>query len=178
MRWRGGLLESREREVAVDLYLMRHGEAKAAEEDPERPLSDEGRLTVERVAWRAAEAGVEVDAIFHSGILRARQTAEILARHLHAVDRLAARAGLEPLDPVGPIAGWIAGEAASHPQTRIALVGHLPSLGRLLSRLVVEEEEAEVVAFGAGALIKLAARPASSAGRRFTIMWALPPDLA
>lgn len=164
--------------MAVDLFLMRHGEAKPAEEDPERPLSDQGRLTVERVAWRAAEAGVEVDAIFHSGILRARQSAEILARHLHAADRLSARAGLEPLDPVGPIAAWIGEEAASIPRARIALVGHLPSLGRLLSRLVVGDEETELVALGAGALVKLAAQAAADGGPRFTIVWAIAPDLA
>ena len=64
----------------MELYLMQHGEARAKEEDPDRPLTDAGQATVERVAQRAAGLGLRVDAIYHSGILRARQTAEIVNR--------------------------------------------------------------------------------------------------
>jgi phosphohistidine phosphatase SixA len=37
-------------QAPMDFYLVRHGEAKPASEDPARPLTDRGRKEVERVA--------------------------------------------------------------------------------------------------------------------------------
>jgi len=60
------------------LYLVQHGEAKREEEDPSRPLTENGRREVEIVAKFLSEAGIKIDKILHSGKLRAAQTAEIL----------------------------------------------------------------------------------------------------
>src|SRR5687767_10823392 len=68
--------------VSVELYLMRHGEAEAGASDAARRLTAEGAAAVERVAARAAAAGVRLDRVYHSGLVRAEQTALILARHL------------------------------------------------------------------------------------------------
>ena len=57
----------------MDVYLMQHGEARPESEDPERPLTDAGRATVERVAGRAANAGVRIERCVHSGKRRARR---------------------------------------------------------------------------------------------------------
>jgi phosphohistidine phosphatase len=82
------------------LYLVQHGEAKREEEDPSRPLTENGRIEVERVAEFLARAGVKVDRILHSGRLRAAQTAEILARHLRPSKGVERAEGLDPLaDP-------------------------------------------------------------------------------
>jgi phosphohistidine phosphatase len=162
-----------EEAIAVELYLMQHGEARSREEDPDRPLTDSGRATVEHVARRAAGLGLRLDAIQHSGILRARQTAEILADQLGAPGRVQERAGLTPLDPVAPVADWLLGQAAE--ATAVALVSHLPFLDHLASRLVAGDEAAEVLAFRMGGLIKLVPKP-QRAG--FAIVWVLAPDLA
>jgi phosphohistidine phosphatase len=158
----------------VQLYLMRHGEARSQDEDPERPLTEAGRATVERVASRAALLGFRVDRLYHSGILRARQTAAVLARHLGAGDHLEERAGLAPLDPVGPVADWLLEEASSGRDQAIAIVGHLPFLARLAGRLVAGDETAELLLFPAGALVKLVPQ-----GRRdrFAVAWVLAPEL-
>ncbi len=152
---------------------MQHGLAKTREEDPERPLTDEGRATVERVAHRVAALGLKPDRIYHSGILRARQTAEILAERLGVADRVEARPGLEPLDPVEPVARWLDELAAAF--GAVVLVGHLPFLDRLASLLVAGNEEAQVVAFRMGGLVKLIPK-----GNRpgYAVAWALPPELA
>ncbi len=152
---------------------MQHGAAKTKEEDPERPLTDEGRATVGRVAARAAVAGVKADRIYHSGILRARQTAEILADRLGMPDRVEARPGLEPLDPVDPVARWLE-DLAGH-FGAVALVGHLPFLDRLASLLVAGNEDAQVVAFRMGGLVKLVPK-----GNRpgYSVAWILAPELA
>lgn len=65
------------------LYLVQHGEAKKEEEDPLRPLSERGREDVQRVAKYVEKLDIKASIIFHSGKLRAKQTAEILAEKLN-----------------------------------------------------------------------------------------------
>src|SRR5437764_12980942 len=67
----------------MEFYLVRHGEAVSENQDPERPLTQAGRQDMEQVARLASARNVQVSVIFHSGILRAKETAEILAAHLH-----------------------------------------------------------------------------------------------
>ena len=65
---------------AVRLYLVQHGLAKSADDDPLRPLTEEGADDVSRVARLAtSRLGVQVERIVHSGKTRARGTAEIWA---------------------------------------------------------------------------------------------------
>ena len=71
----------------MDVYLVQHGQALSDEQDPQRPLSDEGRAEVTKVAeFLGARQSRLIDPpitkVCHSGKLRARQTAEILGRHL------------------------------------------------------------------------------------------------
>lgn len=107
------------------LYLMQHGEAENA--DP-RPLSTEGRANVERVARRAAAAGVRVKTVFHSDKLRSQESAAILAEALHG--------RLEERPDLGPNADPAAFAAFLHDTTEpVAVVGHLPHLQRLLAQL-------------------------------------------
>jgi len=61
----------------VLLVLVHHGDAVGPQIDPRRPLSDEGRRQVEALSRDAAARGVKPDVIWHSGKLRARQTAEL-----------------------------------------------------------------------------------------------------
>ena len=53
------------------LYLVRHGEAKSKDEDPERSLSDKGVDDVKKVARAMFRKKVAVASIFHSGKARA-----------------------------------------------------------------------------------------------------------
>lgn len=130
------------------LILVRHGEAKRKEEDPERGLTDTGRAAVTKMATWASSVDMEVQGIRHSGKLRARQTAEILAGQLgtHAT----AAPGLGPNDDIADIASAIEAE-----QGTVMLVGHLPFLGRLASLLMTGSAEQNVVTLDAGALLEL-----------------------
>ena len=62
----------------MKLYLMRHGEALSPQKDPERGLSDKGKLNVELVAKHLHKQGVLFSKILHSKKKRARETAEIM----------------------------------------------------------------------------------------------------
>ena len=113
------------------VYLVRHGEAGPAPDDAARVLTERGRADVEAVAARLRAAGVEVAEIRHSGLVRAHQTADILARHLGPARGVRVMAGLAPDDEPGDAAGALAGGADP-----LMLVGHLPHLARLASLLL------------------------------------------
>jgi phosphohistidine phosphatase len=113
------------------LYLVHHGDAVGPEVDPLRPLSERGRLEVQRLAEQAAARGVKPDIIWHSGKMRARQTAEAYWRQCNPLASFSATHGLQPTDPTNWIVDAIAGQGGS-----IMLAGHFPHLPRLLGRLL------------------------------------------
>src|SRR5947207_15995446 len=64
----------------VQLVIVRHAEAAAGEPDELRPLTPEGREAARALGERLAAEGVQPDAVLSSPLLRARQTADELAR--------------------------------------------------------------------------------------------------
>jgi phosphohistidine phosphatase len=133
------------------VYLVRHGEAKRKEEDPQRSLTAAGADDVARMAVWAASVGIHVAAIQHSGKLRAQQTAEFFADHLPEAPVPHAVSGIAPNDDIEPVAKQLQSEGG-----RIMLVGHLPFLERLASLLLDGDADASVVSLDAGALLALA----------------------
>jgi phosphohistidine phosphatase len=114
---------------------------------------------------------VRVGHCVHSGKLRAEQTARLLVSEIGAEASVEARPGLAPNDPAAPTAQWLRRVSEHH---ALALVGHLPSLDRLASLLVADNEDAQVVHFRIGGLVK----PEPKENRDgFAVVWAIPPDL-
>ncbi len=148
------------------LYLVQHGEALPKERDPDRPLSEAGRADVERLADFLAQRRVRAARVFHSGKTRARQTAELLARALGGACE--GRSGLAPNDRTEDVAN-----EASRWTDDVALVGHLPFVGRLAARLVVGREDPGVAAFQPGSMLCLERDDDGV----WTISWMLRPEL-
>jgi phosphohistidine phosphatase len=113
------------------IYLVHHADAVGPDVDPQRPLSVTGRMHADRLAADAAARGVKPVAIWHSGKLRARQTAEPFLRACNPLAEFAAIRGLQPTDPPGWIKDRLAGEGRD-----VMLVGHMPNLPRVLTLLV------------------------------------------
>lgn len=134
----------------MELYLVQHGEATSEQEDPERPLTAAGREAVERVARAAKAAGVRIRRVYHSGKLRARQTAEILARELGSGATPDVMDGLAPKDDPA-----VAGAALADLRDPAILVGHLPHLSRLASLLLLGDPDREIIAFRNGGIVCL-----------------------
>jgi phosphohistidine phosphatase len=149
----------------VNIYLVRHGEAVSAQLNPERPLTRAGQEEVERVAQMAAAKNIQVSSIFHSGVLRAKQTAEILADHLRLTDRVQQLSGLLPEDD--PAIAKAELQTAEQP---LMLVGHLPHLGRLAALLTSGTVESEVVEFAPATLVCC-----RQDGSKWQIAWTLTP---
>ena len=112
------------------VILVHHGDAVGPDVDPMRPLSATGRDAVSGLAADVAARGVRPDVVWHSGKLRARQTAELFWRATNALAEVSAARGLQPEDPPGWIRDRLAGETRT-----IMLVGHMPHLARLLHAL-------------------------------------------
>jgi phosphohistidine phosphatase len=113
------------------LYLLHHAAAVEADVDPQRPLSPEGRAHAVRLAAAAAERGVRPDAIWHSGKLRARQTADGIRSACNPLAEFSAIRGLQPTDPPEWIRDRLVGD-----EREVLLAGHFPSLPRILHLLV------------------------------------------
>ncbi len=135
----------------MKLYLVHHGDAVPADVDPQRPLSAEGRVGVERVAVAAAQRAVKPAVVWHSGKLRTRQTAEAFWRACNPLAEFSAARGLQPTDPPERMADELMGETRD-----IMLVGHMPNIERLL-RLLIEGSAEGTAAFPAHGIVALEA---------------------
>jgi phosphohistidine phosphatase len=138
------------------IYLVHHGDAVGSDVNPMRPLSDRGHLHVQRLAEEAAVRGAKPDVVWHSGKMRARQTAEAIWRRCNPLAAFSATRGLQPTDPTAWIVDTIAGDTRN-----IALVGHFPHLPRLLGRLLASDPDAGPADFPLHGIVALE----SEAGR-------------
>lgn len=114
----------------MHLYLVHHGDAVGTEVDPRRPLSAVGQASVDRLAGLAAKRGVRPDVVWHSGKLRAKQTAEAFWRACNALAEISASRDLQPGDPPAWMRDRLIGESRD-----ILIAGHFPHLPGLLALL-------------------------------------------
>ncbi len=119
------------------LYLIRHGLAEergeAWPDDAKRPLTDTGMSQMRKAARGLARLGVSVDVVLSSPLVRARQTAEIVASALEPRPSLL---NVDSLATDGSYQAVIVDLEKHARKTRIALVGHEPALGELAARLI------------------------------------------
>ena len=150
------------------LYLVQHGASKEEKEDPQRPLSEAGRRTVQKLAAYICQFPLAIDVIEHSAKLRARQTAELLA--LQLLPSLGTRQveGLAPADPVGP-----AVERLRQEPKDIMMVGHLPHLNSLANTLLGLRPGDELLRFQMGGCLCLERDDSG----KWAVRWMLTPDL-
>ena len=152
----------------MKVYLVRHGEAVSSEFYPQRPLSKQGLADIRKVASFIKPLGISVEHIWHSGKLRAAQTAEKLAESVSVEKDCSAHKNLAPNDDVTIIADEL--EAYD---TDLMIVGHLPFVAYLTSLLAAGKETANVAAFAAGAIICLNRRGPG----QWQIEWMITPKL-
>lgn len=154
--------------LSMHLYLVQHADARPKEEDPERPLSDKGQADIRKVAAFLSEhSAVRVGLILHSGKLRAQQTAETLAEHLHP-GSVTATDGLSPLDDPAIWAGRLA-----ETDEDLMLVGHLPHMSKLAARLLIQNDERTVVQFQMGGVVCLRRDEVGA----WSLRWMMVPEL-
>lgn len=152
----------------MQLYLVQHGDAVSEEVDRQRPLSDKGERDVARVASALGHAKIGVSRIFHSGKTRAEQTAKLLAGAMSPVPEPQLIAGIGPNDPTDAFLQQIKDWTED-----TMVVGHLPFLSKLVSRLVTGSDEPALVAYRPGSVVCLGC----GEDHKWSICWMLRPDL-
>jgi phosphohistidine phosphatase len=122
-------------ERAMEIWILRHAKAEEggpATPDEERALTAGGHERMRSVAKAIARLEPKLDAILTSPLLRARQTAEPVARALSLQDDLIESDALSPdADPKE-----ILQEIGKRGFRRVLVVGHMPNLGKLLGYLL------------------------------------------
>lgn len=155
-------------------YLVRHAIAAprgaAWPDDDERPLTRAGIERMTRAVQGLRALDVEVDVVLTSPLVRARQTADLLAAGLDRRPRLLALAELAP--GVAPDVTMRAVARATRAAS-VALVGHEPDLGTLAAWLIGAREP---VPFRKGGVCRIDVGhwPAAPRGR---LVWFAPPKM-
>jgi len=152
----------------MKLYLVQHAKATTEQQDPQRPLTEEAKRDMAKVAGFIRPLDLSVDALWHSGKRRAEQTAELLAQAVKIETGPTARDGLAPNDDVTVLRDELA--ASRHD---IMIVGHMPSLSRLASLLLTGTESADTVAFKNGGVVCLQRNERN----RWQIDWIVTPEI-
>ncbi len=118
----------------MKVFLVHHGDAVGPEVDAQRPLSTAGAMEVAALAAEAARRGVKPAVVWHSGKLRAKQTAEAFWRACNPFADLTATRDLQPGDPPGFMRDRLRGEMRD-----LMIVGHFPHLPLLLAALLATD---------------------------------------
>ncbi len=160
----------------MNLFLLRHGLAVERGEfdfasDSLRPLTAKGRRQLRQTGAALRRMKLDFDLIWSSPLVRARQTAEIVAADLKLKKRLAFA---DELKPGGDLTKLV--QKIFRPKPAAAnwlLVGHEPGLSELISRLVTGGPGLQLD-FKKGGLAKLEIEK-PRAGPCAVLAWLLTP---
>ena len=130
----------------MELYFLRHGIAAepgtvAVSHDSERPLTSEGVEKMEREVESMRCMGLLFDSVVSSPYLRAKETANLVAKGLKFKDKVRYS---EALVPGAEFKSFFKLLKEFKPESRVLFVGHMPSLGEFVSHLVSGQGAVEV----------------------------------
>jgi phosphohistidine phosphatase len=159
---------------SYEIYLVRHGVAEergeAWPDDAKRPLTEEGMSRLRKSVRGLARLGVSFDVVLTSPLVRAKQTADIVAAGVSPRPPIVT---IESLAPDGGFAAVAADLGKHAKKTRIALVGHEPGIGEMAARLIGSRHAIEFKK-GAVCRIDLDAVPPDGPG---DLRWLLTPKM-
>jgi phosphohistidine phosphatase len=161
----------------MKLYILRHGDA-VEHGDPrykenERPLTPKGIQRTKQLAHTLREMEISFDVVLTSPLIRARQTAEIVARGIRPERKLELT---EYLAPSGSMEKLVEEINIIRPvPDDVLLVGHEPYLSLFISLLCVGGTDLPV-RMKKGALCRLEV-DVLSCGRCAILEWLLQPRL-
>jgi phosphohistidine phosphatase len=162
----------------MELFILRHGIAvergtSGYKNDFDRPLTPKGKRQLRQSCGALRKMKLKFDLILSSPLVRARETAEIVATELKSKKRLRFS---EHLRPGGSFHKLILDVCQSKPAPEnVLLVGHEPDLSELISLLVSGKSHGGF-ALKKGGLAKLEVEHLR-AGQCATLAWLLTPKL-
>jgi phosphohistidine phosphatase len=161
----------------MELFVIRHGIAEPLGKenefsDEQRKLTAEGRSRMRDVVKGLAKLGVELDLILTSPLVRAVETAEIVATSLGLTKKeIKQSANLAPGAPVEALFAEVKGYAGVE---SIALIGHQPDLGALVSTIIHSDVGSLSIQLKKGGICCLNV-PETVPALRGDLVWLLTP---
>ena len=152
----------------MKLYLVQHGEAVSKAVDPDRPLTNQGRRDAKKIAHFMRSTNIVVQRVLHSGKIRARQSADILAAAVLLHGSPAEIIGINPNDSVAEFAGML-----SEMGSELMIVGHMPFMAKLVSYLLISDDLTPLVAYRPGCVVCLEYTQENG----WILNWMLRPEL-
>lgn len=153
----------------MDLFLIRHAHAVDGDgrRDDDRPLSPEGRRQARDVGAALARHTVRFGRMLTSPLVRAVETAELIAV------ATGFDGGLEVTDSLRPDGSWKQlvrelTQRSGGDEGALALVGHEPTIGHYLSKLLADKG----LSMSKGAVVRLAVASVDEPAR---VVWTLTP---
>lgn len=155
------------------LYLIRHGisEDTPASPDAERALTPKGKARILQIARGLRNIGARPDLILTSPLRRAAETAELMTHGLAGVEVRE----MAQLAPGAATPEELRAALAAHQElAEIALVGHQPGLGKLVSFLLTGSTGSCEIQFKKGSVACLQSI-SDDTRHRYNLVWLLPP---
>lgn len=137
----------------VQLYIIRHGEAKNLEKavgDEARPLTKKGREKIKEIAKGLKEWNIRFHIVFSSPLLRSKESAEIINTFCSDSNEIMITDSLLPESKFIDLLKLLDGQDGL---TKIAIVGHEPFLSRFASYCLSKSKHSFINIKKGGALI-------------------------
>ncbi|MBC2606988.1 phosphohistidine phosphatase SixA [Pelagicoccus albus] len=152
------------------IYIARHAHAlDEAPSDALRPLSEKGHKQCARLVQGLRKTSLlSVSEVWHSGYLRAEQTASALANGLGLPLPHLQKDGLTPYDHPRSIA-----EKINQTHENFLLAGHEPNLSHLASLLLSGRDDFQAVIFPKASILCLSRMKVGSQATPWQIEWHL-----
>ncbi len=159
----------------MELYLIRHADALALGErgvtnDEERPLSEAGETQAAAAAKALRAKGVVLDKLYTSPLLRARQTAEILARVWERPELIVETCAV--LAPGGK-PRKLSKQILKSGGEKIGLIGHMPDLGDYAAWLLGDKKAQIDLAKAGVIMLQCGEMPGKGMG---ALQWMVSPE--
>jgi phosphohistidine phosphatase len=166
----------------MNLLVIRHAIAEDKEafaasgrSDDQRPLTEAGRSKMRRAAEGLRSTCPRVAVLASSPLLRARETADIVAPAFR-VGRVEIVDALRPDRPFEELTSWLRRRVSPNDpdDTTVAVVGHEPHLSGLVTWLMTSAMDSRIeLKKGGACLLGFEGKPAAGEA---TLRWALTPS--
>ena len=152
----------------MKLYLARHGDYTVDLVKQLDVLTDLGINQITKIANCLKQANIQVANIYHSNKHRAEQTAALLAKGVHCDQNIQLYSGINPNDEIAAFVNEI-----PHWDKDVLVVGHQPFMNKLVSHLIVGNENKNIIDFHTGTVACIEGIDRE----RWIINWVITPAL-
>jgi phosphohistidine phosphatase len=157
----------------MDIYFLRHASAGDSKLNPatddERALDKLGIEQSHNVGLALAALKISFDAILCSPLLRAQQTAKIVAEEISHKDKIVTEPALVPGGSYEQFQEILRRHES---KASLLVVGHNPSMTEFLNKLLIGEDGPDAVEVKKATIAKV-----EKDGDRAMLKWCLPPKV-